>query len=614
MQHKDIYSFITTEEANFKLPIPFADTGTWNMYSHVNLTVKYKNSIYRDGYDENRPFKNIIRPILNLAYRAEGFDVKDIVLFVNDKVNYFKSFLVRKFHEMWARKVGLDTFIDELVEAWVDFGGVLVKDINNERPEVVPWQRISFVDQTDVLSGPICEKHYLSPNQLKETEKKGWKNVDQVITLARKETNVKTAEYGRRAETPGKYIEVYELHGAFPRHWLYDKDEGGNYSGKYFDETNEESEDNEYVGQVHVCAFYQTPEGMKRGITLYKSRENTLPYKLSLRDKIFGRALGLGGAEELFQDQVWTNYGTIHIKNMLDAASKIVFQTTDPAYANRNKIQGMENLEITVVEDEKEIRQIDTRPLNIAVFENSVKEWEAHARQMGAANESILGESPSAGTPFKLQELITAESHSLHEYRKGQLATFVDEVYRDWIIPYIAREISKGQEFLAELDLEELRAIADNLVIKETNAMVKEMILNGQDVFSEDLQAHKQMVRDDFMKGGSKRFVEILKGELKSAPIDIEINIVGKQKDLVGRTDKLVNILRQMISTYNPQTQTFMIFEDPRMLKLFNQIIESSGLSPIDFYAPPQVRQPMNPNVNSLAQLAQRPELAQQIQ
>ena len=52
---------------------------------------------------------------------------------------------------------------------------------------------------------------------------------------------------------------------------------------------------------------------------LKKAKEKELIYKFIPRDKIFGRALGYGGAEELFEPQVWTNYDTIRIKGLLDA-------------------------------------------------------------------------------------------------------------------------------------------------------------------------------------------------------------------------------------------------------------------------------------------------------
>lgn len=573
---QDIYSYIRSEESAYQtIPAKVIDGYEWLMSDHIKKSVFYKNSQYLSGKSDNKPYKNIMRPILNLQYRAEGFDVKDIVLFINDKINYFKSFLVRKFHDKWARENEIDTFIDEMVESYVDFGGALVKNVNTVRPEVVPLQRLAFCDQTDILSGPICEKHFYSPDQLKEMSEKGWENIDEVIALAENYKKDTTQSQNKETKTPGKYIEIYEIHGMFPKWWLEGYDDGSDGS-------------KEYVRQLHICTFYIGQDRSKHGITLYKGKEKELPYKLILRDKIYGRALGFGGAEELFEPQVWVNYDIIRMKGMLDAASKVIYQTADTAFANRNKTMNLDNGEILVYEENKPIAQINTQPVNIRIFENSVAEWEAHARQMGAATESIMGEQPASGTPFKLQELITAESHSLHEYRKGKLATFIDEVYRDWIIPYISREITKGQEFIAELDLEELQSVADSLVINESNKKVKEKILNGELIYPEEVEAYKQTVKDEFMKAGSKRFIEILKGEMKNAPIDVFVNVAGKQKDLAGVTDKLVNVFRQMLSTYNPQTGSFAIFDDPRMSKVFNEILESSNLSPIDFYQKPK--------------------------
>ena len=38
-----------------------------------------------------------------------------------------------------------------------NFGGTIVKDVNDVAPEVVPLQRIAFCDQTDILSGTIAD-------------------------------------------------------------------------------------------------------------------------------------------------------------------------------------------------------------------------------------------------------------------------------------------------------------------------------------------------------------------------------------------------------------------------------------------------------------------------
>ncbi len=587
MTQQNKFDFIKNEEANFKLPISVADNYEWSFYKHCWITSLYKDSKFYTGADDgNRPFKNIIRPILNLAHRAEGFDVKDIVLFVNDAVNYFKSFLVKKFHEKWARENAIDTFIDEMVETYTDFGGVLVKDVNDIKPEVVPFQRIAFCDQTDIMSGPICEKHFYSPDQLKEQESKGWKNIDEIITLSKNEKK-QVFSQGKPTQTPSKYIEVYELHGVFPSWWLGNEDIG---------------EEKDFIRQLHILTFYVGEDGTKHGITLYQGKEKELPYKFLSRDPIYGRTLGMGGAEELFEPQVWVNYDMIRIKDMLDAASRVILQTTDESFKGRNKLNNLENNEILITRDGTRIEQINTQPMNMPVFENSVAQWEAHARQMGAATESIMGESPSAGTPFKLQELITAESHSLHEYRKGKLATFLDEIYKDWIIPHITREITKGQEFLAELDLDELQNVAEKIVDNATNRMVKERILSGQLIYPEEIDLYKTQVKDEFMKKGNKQFIEILKGELKDCSMAISINVAGKQKNLSAFTDKLVNIFRQIIAT--PQ-----VLDDPRMGKLFNQILEASGLSPMDFYQKPQpqLQQPQQPQQQMVAQNQAQP-------
>src|SRR3989304_3817341 len=529
----NIYEFITTETANFRLPIPVVENWDWNMYDHIKKSVIYKYGQLLTGKTDNKATKNIILPILRLRYRTEGFDVKNITLFVDSAKNYWKSFLIKKFHERFAAKYKIDTFIDEGSETDIDFGGVLVKDTGDICPEVVSWQSIAFCDQTDILSGPIAIRHQYSPDQLKEMEKKGWKEIDRVIALA-KEYKTDNQKSGKESKTPGKYIEVYEVHGMFPKSWLSDDDSL--------------LEDEEYTHQLHICTFYTGEDKKKHGITLFKGSEKKLPFKIRF-DKIYNRALGFGGVEELIEPQVWANYGLMRIKDMLDAASKIIFQTNDPAFANRNKLQNMDNLEITVVEDGKEVRQIDTSPKTMALFDNFIQIMENHARQTGMATESLMGETPTAGTPFKLQELITNTSMRYHEYRMGKDAIFIEEIYRNWIIP----------------------------------KMIKEIILSGQLVSFEEIEAHKQMVRDDFMKGGNKRFIKIIKDEFKDMPVNIGISIAGKQKDMIKFTDKLVNIFRFIIS--NPQGFSEAM-KMPGVAKTFNAILEASGLSPADFYQP----------------------------
>jgi hypothetical protein len=535
MDNSNVFDYILSEEKRFKFEkVPIGDGWEWNFSEHIKRSTLMKNSQYEGGNLGDRPYKNIVRPILNVAYRAEGFDVKDIEPFVNSYTEYYKTFLVRKYHSPFARKYNLDTYIDDLVESYVDYGVALSKKVNNVAPEIVPVQRIAFCDQTDILGGPLCEKHSYGIDQLLAMKDKGWyaDEIDRAILMAKSEKTNDQTTGDQKQKTPGKYIEVYELHGVLPEKWLWSPTMGlYSITSTY------------YKRQMQVVTFYTdqaTKE--KKGICLFKGPEKDSIYKAIIRDKIFGRCAGFGGIEELFEPQVWINYSAIQIKEMMDYAAMIILQTADKSFKTKNKTIDAVKGQIVVTAEGMPITQVGISPVNMAMFDRSTEEWKQLARTTGSANDSILGEKPSVGTPFKLQELVNVEGHGLHEWRKGRIATHIGEVYRDWILQSLVNEMNKGQEFLDNLSLEELNEIVDMVVTNEVNNQIKKKILNNGMVTPAEQQVMMETERAKFMKGGSKRFLKVLKDELKNIPVDVEVNVAGKQKDLSRMSDVLTNI------------------------------------------------------------------------
>lgn len=607
-----IYNFIKEQETAYAIAIRMNDAWDWGMREHIKLSTLYKNSQFATGNNQSqrdgKPFKNIVRPILNLRYRAEDIDVKDILLYVDDPEEYHLSFLVKKYHDdVFIQEHDLDTYLDELKESKIDFGGGLSKKINGPKPEVVPLESLAFCDQTDLMSGPLGIKHFFSPNQLMDMKAVGWGeksngatiSLEDLITISRQEKR-KDSQGGHAVKTPGKYIEVYEVHGNMPESFL--DDEADPYEPKY-------------VNQIQIVAFYKNIEGIAEGVTLFRKKEAKSPFKLIQSDKIYGRALGYGGVEELFDAQVWTNYSEIQIKDMLDAASKIILRTTDPALAQRHPsgLKNMDNLEVVEHAPNTELAQMDTQPRNIQLFNQSVNEWWTHAQTMGGATDALLGQTPPSGTPFRLENLTTQQGQGLHSYRRGKFAKHIEEIYKDWIIPEIAKRIVSGSKFLSDLSLEEMQYVADCLVRNAAKKYEDDLVLSGQPIDPAVTEAYKQKVREEFMNKGSKWFIEILKDEFKGKPLRVKVNVAGKQKDLQAMTDKIGNVMRFLFSTYNPQTGGFAALEDPKMAKLLNQIFEYSGLDPIDIgYAKPkelmqpqqmQQQQPQQPN-QPVAQVA----------
>jgi hypothetical protein len=220
----------------------------------------------------------------------------------------------------------------------------------------------------------------------------------------------------------------------------------------------------------------------------------------------------------------------------------------------------------------------------MALFDKWDEEMLEHARTTGAAQEAIMGDQPPANTPFKSVEYQAMESHSLHKYRIGKYAKFIEEMYKDWFIPYMVKQITKGIKFLSELDLDDMQKVADEAVKNKAKKLLKKRVLSSQVVFPDELKLYKDVIREEFMKD-NKKFLEILKEEFKSLPIKVKVNVSSKQKDLASWTDKLVGVFRQIIGSVNPQTGQSML-DDPRVAKLFNDILVSAGLSPIDFSPP----------------------------
>lgn len=568
MNVKNVFDFVTDSEKEYELPIQLTEGWDWKMKDHLRRSFLYLNSQFEDKNEDRylRPNKNIVLPILNVQYRTEGFDVKDIEIYIDNPDEYYKSLLIKKFHHKWALTNSIDTFIDDIVESYATYGGALVKNTSEARPEVIDLKTLAFCNQTDILAYPFAIRHKYSPSQLRKANKKWGKSehgstigIEDLITLSKKEND--------------KEIEVFEVHGLMPTEWLGDSE---NYN-------EDESED---VNQVQIVSFYKKEDGQKVGVVLFRHREPEIPFKFVSRDNIEGRALGRGGVEELFDTQIWTNWNEIKITEMLNSAAKTIHFSDDPTFKSRNNLSNLENNEVLSVQEGRRIQQIDTYPRNLAVFNDSLERWNQHAQMVGAASEALMGEAPNAGTPFKLYEAQQIEGKGLHLYRRGKLAVFMDEIYRDWILPYLAKEVVKEQEFMAELSIDEMEMVVEKVVTKKSNEFIKNMVLSFQKLTPELIELNKDKTRQEYSQGGNKRFFKILKDEMKDIHLEVMTNIAGKQKNLALLTDKVVNVLRQYIST--PQ-----IRQDPEMTKLLNVILESSGLSPIMFA--PKAMAPQQP-------------------
>jgi len=578
---QDVFEYIKSEEVKWKTErVPLTNSKDWSMYEHIQRCTNVSNGWFHSGKNDGlRPYNDLVTPIINVAFRSEGFDAKDIVPYVNDAANYYKSFLVKKYHPRWARAHQLDTFIDEVVETSVIYDLVLVKDVSQVRPEVVDLKTIAFCDQSDVLSAPLCIRHQYTPSELNAFRAK-WNSeaIDIAIKEATQVTKVSIAD-DQTAQTNTKYIEVYELRGQLPSTWL-DKEAG------MF----------EYSPQMHIVCFYTDSKGGKSGLVLFQGKDKPLDvaFKALKIDQVRskGRACGRSIVETLFEPQVWNNYAGIKIKDLLDSAIT-VFQTSSDTFGNQ-KLTDLATNTVLKHEDNRPVTKLDGTVQNLPAFTNYQNEQAQNARILGSASEGSLGQNPVSGTPFALQALIVQEGQGIHDYRQGKIATFfADVLYPSMILKYLVRDMNKGKKFAEDLSLDELQEIADTIVTNEVNQDIKNLILEGKEVSPEIMSTLFDVKKKTFMKGGTRRFFEILENELEDIPLDVYVNIKGKQKRTAENADKLSNMISFFLRGGVPITA---------LAKPMNELLEDSGLSPIDFSAivspiqPTALPAPIQPN------------------
>ena len=561
--NQQVYEYIQNEQTNYKtVRVPITTSYDWNMSEHIERCTNVANGWYHSGKNDGlRRYDDIVTPIINVAVRSEGFDVKDIVPFVNDVQNSYKSFLVKKRHPQWARKNELDTFIDDIVESSVIYDLVLVKNVNNTRPEVVPLQKIAFCDQTDIMSGPICLKHQYSVAELTKFKGK-WNDeaIDEAIVMSKEEKSVMQAN-DRTVKTPGKYIEVFELHGFLPETWL---DENGDPF--------------KYTNQMHIVCYYTSKDGNKNGITLFKGKTKDISntFKSLVIRKIHGRACGKSIVETLFEPQVWMNYSAQRIQKLLASAINVFYSDSDEV--GNQKLSNLPDNTILKLETGKNIGKLDGSPQNLTAFSNDQVNLQTQARILGSASEAQLGVNPTSGTPFALQNLVVQQGQGIHEYRQGKIATFVaDVLYRDWILQYLVDDMNKGITFSEELTLDEMQDIADLISRNKAESQIISKILEGELVTPETREALIANYKEQFTRGGSRKFFEAIQGELDDIPLEVFVNIKSKQKYMAQEADKITNIIREVLRS----PQAFQ--QIPGVGKAFNQLLENSGLSPIDF-------------------------------
>ncbi len=555
------------------------------MYENIERIDAYLNSKHisgeKDSQGRDKPFFNIVTAAVNIWYRATDIDRKDIKVKATKASDTLGAFLLTIHLQEWMRKQRFGVVLNEWGRSLARYGSSVLKFVEKKdglHIDVMPWNRL-IVDSVDFNNNVKVEILELTPAQLKK--RKGY---DQDVVNNVLDT-IKARELINKQKVDNKndYIKLYEVHGELPLSML----------------TDDVKDNDTYVQQMHVITFVLKGNARGRGVkeydnfTLVKGREAKDPYMITHLIKEDGRTQAIGAVEYLFDAQWMQNHTTKQIKDQLDLASKIIFQTADASFIGTNALNAIENGDILIHKENQPITEVANTSHDITAIQAYANQWKALGQELTSTPDALQGNTPPSGIAYKTQQAVQAEAHSLFEIMIENKSLAIEDMMREYILPSLRRKLDHSKEISATLDEQGITKVdlmyVNNEAIRRTNKKIADQIFNNQIAQPADVEGEKSNIRGSMAPLGNQRFFApsdigdtTWKELFKDLEDNVEVDASGEASNKSEILTTLTNVL-QTIAT-NPQ-----VLQDPNARMIFNKILQATGdISPIELVAPQQ--------------------------
>lgn len=578
MNHDSIHSLIRDAETNYvNNPVDISEYVSFDMHETIETIDAYLNSKHISGSTDSlgreKPFFNIVTAATNIWYRATDIDRKNIRILPSDQQTTTHAFIATIILQQWMRDARFGVFLNDWGRALARYGSAVAKFVEKDGKlycSIVPWNRL-IVDPIDFDALPTIEKLYMTPAQLRKNKMYDQEVVSDLLSALQSRENLD----GTDKDDNDRFIEIYEVHGELPESLLTDE------------EVLDESEET-YRQQMHVVSYVKgDKKGEYKDFTLYRGREAKTPYMLTHLIQEDGRTLAIGAVEHLFDAQWMVNHSQKNMKDTLDLASKLIFQTADQRYIGRNVLSAIETGDIMVHEPNAPLTQINNTKTDIQSLQNFALTWQNIASEITSTPDAIKGNTLPSGTPYSLGAFLGGQANSLFEIMTENKGLQLEDMMRTFILPYVKKQMDSKKEIVAILNAQEIAEIDAMYVPREAKRRFKQQV--KQTLLQEDgipspfsQQEQEQGVRQALASQGDKRFFkpdelsektwnEVLKDFDKNVIVEVTNENTDKQAVLTT----LSTVLQTIAS--NPG-----ILQDPNARMVFNQILTETGkISPI---------------------------------
>jgi hypothetical protein len=350
--------------------------------------------------------------------------------------------------------------------------------------------------------------------------------------------------------------------------------------------TNDSKDDDTYTDQIHVISF-----SGKGDFTLYSGKLKKQQYHKADLIKEDGRALGIGAVEHLFQAQWMANHSIKLAKDQLELVSKVIYQTADQNYAGRNALTSIENGDIFIHAVNAPLTQVNNTGHDLTSLQSFMVQWQNQAKEITSTPDAISGNTMPSGTAYRQVAILNQESHSLFELMTENKGIALEEMFREWIIPYIKKKLNTKDEIVAILDSQQVKQLdtwyLNTKAMKIVNRKIIDEVLNGNIVSPEqqDEMFNKESAELQAQLGqlGNTRYLKpseiddkTWKDIFKDFDWEVEVEVTNEQTDKEAMMTTLTTVLQTIAQNPN-------ILQDPVMKTIFSKIVEATGaLSPVE--------------------------------
>lgn len=551
----------------------------YSMYETIEKIEAYAHSKHTSGDTDSmgreKPFFNIGTGAENIWYRATDIDRRNIRIKASKESDVLKSYLGTAKLQDWMKRENFGSFLNQWGRSLARYGSTVLKFVEVEgklHPMVMSWQKM-IVDPIDFDANPKIEKIELTPAQLRK--RKGY-DKEMVKSLLDAVATRTTLERQQKDNKSG-YITLYEVHGELPLSYITGKEEDGD----------------EFVQQMHVVSFVASGKKDSEGnaeyndFCLFKGRESKDPYMITHLIKEDGQTLAVGAIQSLFEAQWMQNHSVKAVKDHLDLASKLIFQTSDGNFVGQNALAAIENGDILVHAINQPLTQINNSSHDVSAFQSFQNQWKVLAQEITSTPDAISGNNFPSGTAYRQVALLNQEAHSLFEIMTENKGIHIEEMMRLFVLPFIKRtELNTKDEILATLDQYGIKEIDANYIKVEVEKQAKRGIIDALvagKVPSVDIASMKEDVAAQMRELGGKRSFKPSEIEsktwaeyFKDFEWDVEVEVTNENTDKEVVLTTLSTVL-QTIAT-NP-----LVLQDPNARLLFNKILEEAGrVSPVE--------------------------------